>query len=243
MFMNRSVCAAMIAACVALLGGCSTTPESLAANDPFEPMNRAVYHFDQRVDRSVVVPLAGLYFLYLPAPVHHGLTNIFINLDMPVTFANDLLQLRPVAAARALGRFALNTTLGVGGLVDLATPAGIPYKPADFGQTLGRYGVPEGPFLVLPIIGPAPPRDLAGDGVDIAMHPLFWLPPAVPALQRALVSTAIHADAPFEEHATHIVLRQELERGSVDPYVTMRSIYRQLRDQDINGDQSVPMPK
>jgi phospholipid-binding lipoprotein MlaA len=246
--MNRSVSGAIVAACAVLLSGCAHSPESIAANDPFEPMNRAVYKFDQRVDRSVVVPLAGIYFYYLPPPVHHGIHNVFTNLDLPVTFANDVLQLRPVAAVSALSRFVLNSSLGLGGLVDLATPAGIPYKPSDFGETLGRYGVPEGPFLVLPIIGPDPPRDLAGDAVDVAMHPLFWLPPGAPFYEHALVSTAIHAGAPFEAHATHIVLRQELEKGSVDPYVTMRSIYRQLRDEDINGGvpdskSNPPMPK
>jgi len=110
---------------------------------------------------------------------------------------------------------------------------GIPYHRADFGQTLGKYGMPEGPFLVLPIVGPDPPRDLIGDSVDLFADPFLYLPTGAPLYERVSVSVGISMVSPFELHTRNIVLRRELEKGSVDPYVTMRSIYRQLRDEEI----------
>jgi len=233
--MRRFVGAAVLAACALLLTACANTPEAIAENDPFEPMNRAVYDFDKKFDKYVVLPVAWVYVYHTPERVHRGLHNFFINLDGPVTFVNDLLQGEVVNAGRTFARFTMNSTLGVGGLVDVATPAGIPFHASDFGQTLGRYGVPEGPFLVLPIIGPSPPRDLAGDSVDLVLDPLFYLPPKVSLLDHFAITAGIRTLSPFEVHARNMVLRQELEKGSVDPYVTMRSIYRQLREEEIRG--------
>jgi phospholipid-binding lipoprotein MlaA len=234
--MRRVLGAAMLAACATLLSGCvSASREAIAENDPLEPMNRAVYRFDERFDRNVVLPVAFVYVYYLPPAVHRGLNNFLRNLDLPVTFANQVLQGDIGYAGQTLARFTLNTTFGIGGFVDLATRADIPYRTADFGQTLGRYGVPEGPFLVLPIIGPDPPRDLVGDGVDVVINPFFYVPPSASLADHFALSAGQRVASPFEAHATNIVLRNELERGSVDPYVTMRSIYRQLRDQKIRG--------
>jgi len=229
----REAGAALLAVCALVLSACTTSPEAIAENDPLEPMNRAVYRFDERFDQYVVLPVAGLYVYHTPAPVHRGLHNFLINLDAPVTFVNDILQGEIVHAGQTFVRFTMNSTLGVGGLVDVATPAGIPFHASDFGQTLGRYGVPEGPFLVLPILGPDPPRDLAGDGVDLFLDPLFYVPPKASLLDRFALTAGLRTLSPFEVHARNIVLRQELEKGSVDPYVTMRSVYRQLRDEEI----------
>jgi phospholipid-binding lipoprotein MlaA len=217
-----------------ILGGCASTPEATAANDPFEPVNRATYRLDRLFDQYVVLTMAGVYMYYMPPPIRRGMHNVLINLDLPVTFTNDLLQGEFLDAGSSLGRFTLNSTIGLGGLVDVATPAGLPYEPADFGETLADYGVPEGPFLVLPLIGPDPPRDLAGDAVDLWIDPLFYLPSGAPLYERFAITAALRAGSPFEVHARNIVLRQELEKGSVDPYVTMRSVYRQLRQEEID---------
>ena len=218
-----------------ILGGCaSVTPESADANDPFEPMNRGFYAFDQQFDKYVVLPVAGIYIFYMPSPMRRGLHNVLTNFDLPVSFANDVLQGEFRDAGISLGRFTFNTTVGLGGLVDVATPAGLPFKPADFGQTLGRYGVGEGPFLVLPFIGPEPPRDLLGDAADLAIDPLFYLPPGAPLWEHFTLTLTLQVGSPFEVHARNIVLRQELSKGSVDSYITMRSIYRQLREEEIN---------
>lgn len=227
--------AAILLACAFLLSGCvSTSPEAIAANDPFEPANRVVYRFDERFDRYVVLPVAWFYMYRTPTPLRRGLHNVLINLNMPVTFANDVLQGEFAQAGTSLGRFVLNSTFGLGGLIDLGTQAGLRYRPADFGQTLGRYGVPEGPFLVLPIIGPDPPRDLFGDAVDLSMNPLTYLPPDAPLAERISVAAGVRMASPFEMHARNIFLRRQLERSSVDPYVTMRSVYRQLREEEIS---------
>jgi phospholipid-binding lipoprotein MlaA len=152
-----------------------------------------------------------------------------------ISICHDLLQGEFPEAGKSLVRLTLNSTFGLGGVVDVAKQAGLPYRPADFGQTLGVYGVSEGPFLVLPLIGPDPPRDLVGDVVDLGADPLLYLPPGEALYGRVLSAASLRTLSPFEEHARNIVLRQELEKGSVDPYVTMRSIYRQLRAEEING--------
>lgn len=227
---------ATLAAALALgIAGCAA-PRTLdyADNDPFEPANRVIYQFDQRFDRYVVLPVAGFYLFYLPQPIRNSVHNVFINFDLPVTFTNDVLQGEFGRAGKTLGRLALNTTAGLGGLVDVATPIGLDYMPADFGQTLGKWGVPEGPFLVLPIIGPDPPRDLLGDAADLSLDPLLYLPPAEAFQWRIGTAVLLRSASPFEEHARNMVLRQELEKGSVDPYATMRSVYRQLRRDEID---------
>jgi len=227
--------AAIVAICALMLSGCvSASPEATAANDPFEPANRAVYKFDQRFDKYVLLPVAGFYFYYMPRPMRRGLHNVLTNLELPATFANDVLQGEFSRAGTTLGRFTLNSTIGLGGFVDVATTIGLYYHHTDFGETLGRYGIPEGPFLVLPIIGPDPPRDLLGDAVDIALNPLFYVPPAAPLYEHALSAGAANGGATFETRIPHIVLRRELERGSVDSYATMRSTYRQVRAGDVD---------
>ncbi|HEY6579487.1 MAG TPA: VacJ family lipoprotein [Rhizomicrobium sp.] len=223
-------------ACAIGLAGCATpAPEALAANDPFEPMNRAVYQFDEKFDGAVLIPIAGLYIGNVPKPVRLGVHNVLSNAEEPVTIANDLLQLRFVRAARMAARMALNSTIGVGGFVDIAAKHGLAEQKADFGQTLSRYGVGQGPFLVLPIVGPEPPRELVGDCADLFIDPLTWLPAAWPLLDRVVVTEGVHIWEPYLTHARDMLLRHELEKGSLDPYATMRSVYRQIRTDEIDG--------
>ncbi len=233
--------AGAIVLAASILGGCASTPEALEANDPFEPVNRATYRFDKLFDQYVVLPIAWVYVFHTPPLMKRSLHNVLVNLDLPVTFANDVAQGEMLRAGSSLGRFTLNSTFGLGGLVDLATPAGLPYRPADFGETLADYGVPEGPFLVLPLIGPDPPRDLAGEAVDLWIDPLLYLPPGAPFYERFAIAATLQVGSAFEEHARNIVLSRELEKGSVDAYVTMRSVYRQLREDEIDG--GVPDPE
>jgi phospholipid-binding lipoprotein MlaA len=219
-----------------MLAGCTTTsPEAATANDPFEPMNRAVFRFDETFDKYVVLPVAGFYLQKLPTPIRKGLHNAVANLSLPVTFANDIFQGELSHAGETVGRFTVNSTVGLGGILDMATPAGLPAHSSDFGQTLARLGVKEGPFLVLPIIGPEPPRDLLGEMVDLALDPLTYLPTTWPLGDRIGIATGLHVANPFETHARNIFLRQELEKDSLDPYATMRSAYRQLRAREISG--------
>jgi phospholipid-binding lipoprotein MlaA len=235
----RGLTAIVIAMC-AVLGGCASTPESVAANDPLEPMNRAVFKVNEKFDRYIELPIAGFYIFYMPTPFRQGIDNFSDNLNMPIVFANDVLQGEVNRAAKSLGRFVVNTTLGMGGFVDAAARIGLPYRPTDFGTTLARYGVGEGPFLVLPIIGPEPPRDLVGDAVDLGGYPLTYLPMHAPVWARATAIVAVGAIGPLETNARNIFLRQELEKSSVDPYATMRSVYRQIRRSQIEGDDLPP---
>lgn len=223
---------------LALCGCATTSKESSAANDPLEPMNRAVYGFDEKFDKYVYLNVAGVYINYIPKSVRLGIHNVFSNAEEPVTVANDVLQLRLARAGRAAARMALNSTVGLGGVVDVAKRRGLPEQKADFGQTLSRYGVGEGPFLVLPIIGPEPPRDLVGDTADLFLDPITWIPDGWPLLDRLGVTADMQIWEPYITHARNMVLRTELQKGSVDPYATMRSVYRQIRNDEINGTSS-----
>jgi phospholipid-binding lipoprotein MlaA len=231
----RGLAAIVIAMCAAL-SACASTPESVQANDPLEPMNREVFKVNEKFDRYVELPIAGFYIFYMPVPFREGIDNFSDNLNMPIVFANDVLQGEVTRAVKSLGRFAVNTTLGMGGFVDAAARIGLPYHPTDFGLTLARYGVGEGPFLVLPIIGPEPPRDLIGDGVDLGGYPLTYIPPHLSIWARGTAIVAVGAIGPLETNARNIFLRQELEKSSLDPYATMRSVYRQIRRSQIETD-------
>ncbi|MGQ0384597.1 MAG: MlaA family lipoprotein [Gammaproteobacteria bacterium] len=143
---------------LALLAGCATTGAP-APGDPLEGWNRGVHRVNDAIDRGVLKPVAKAYRRGVPQPVRAGIGNLLSHLAFPVTIANDLLQGKFVATAQDLGRFALNSTLGLGGLLDPASEAGLPRNEEDFGQTLGRWGVPAGPYLMLPLLGPSTLRD------------------------------------------------------------------------------------
>lgn len=227
--------AAVVAMCGLLLAGCASTPESIAANDPLEPVNRSMFSFNEKFDHYVELPIAGFYLLWMPKPLSNGLNNFLTNLDMPVVFTNDILQGEVTRAGQAFGRFTVNSTLGLGGFLDVASRTDLPYHYADMGQTLHVYGVGDGPFLVLPIVGPDPPRDLGGDIFDLVIDPITYLPTGAPLYMRAGVTIGVRSASPFQTNARNVVLRQELQKSSLDPYVTMRSVYRQLRAAQIAG--------
>jgi phospholipid-binding lipoprotein MlaA len=230
---SRKVIALGFAAVVA---GCATPgPNGAADNDPFEPLNRAVFRFDEKFDKYVVLPVADIYIYHLPARVRESFHNVMANADLPVTFVNDVLQGKLDRAGVSLGRFAANTTVGLGGLFDVAANWGLPAHQSDFGQTLALWGVGEGPFLVLPVIGPEPPRDLLGDAVDVAMHPLAWEPEGLSMGERIGIVLGVGAADRFEHNARNIYLRQQLGTDSLDPYATMRSSFRQARAREIEG--------
>jgi phospholipid-binding lipoprotein MlaA len=232
----RGLAGLLIVASGLLLAGCATSEEpadqaqtSLAANDPFEPMNRTILGLDMQFDKAVLLPTAQVYVDVVPEPARDSVHNFLTNLDEPVTFANDLLQGDVKHAGETLGRFTMNTTVGIGGLFDVATLWGVPDRPQDFGLTLGKWGVGEGPYLVLPFFGPDPPRDAAGQLVDVFLDP----------------TTYIHIDGHIywsagREVAEAIDLRSRsideldsIERSSVDYYASLRSLYRQHRNSEI----------
>jgi len=165
-----------VALCVALLAGCAANPTKYPAspNDPLQGFNRGVYRFNDVLDRNVAKPVAKAYRSVTPQPVRTGIGNFIANLRMPGTLVNDLLQGKFRAALSDTGRLLLNTTMGIGGLFDVATRAGIDHNDEDFGQTLGKWGVPAGPYLVIPFLGPSDFRDAPARAVDAYSNPATY---------------------------------------------------------------------
>ena len=149
---------------VALLAGCAiATPRT---DDPLQKVNRKVYAFNDTLDKAVLRPAAVTYRAVTTPPVRRSVNNFFTNIQMPITVANDLLQARPSDALGNTGRFLINLTVGVGGIFDPASKLGLPLQPTDFGITLARWGVPDGDFLMLPLLGPSSVRDVWHYPVD-----------------------------------------------------------------------------
>jgi len=157
---------------------CSTTPAPQGSDeiyDPFESLNRNVYGFNESVDKAIVGPAARAYNNNVPKPARNGLSNFLSNANAPVVFANDILQAKPGRAAETLSRFIINTTVGLGGLFDVAGKSDLEGHTEDFGQTLGVWGVPMGPYVMTPLLGPSNLRDTVGGVVDMAFDPLTWV--------------------------------------------------------------------
>ncbi len=151
-----------------LAAGCaaSSNQEAAEANDPLEPMNRFFFDFNQHLDRRAALPAATFYAANVPNGFRRTFRNFFGNLGGPVAVVNDVLQGQFQNADKASARFLINSTIGIGGLFDVATDWGYPERDRDFGETLGTYGVPQGPYLVLPFRGPTAVRDFGGNYVD-----------------------------------------------------------------------------
>src|ERR1700733_2307530 len=217
----------------AALGGCTTTtnPDSLAQNDPYEPTNRDMFAFNQKLDKNFARPVAVFYNSTVPVQTRDRFHNMLENLDEPVTFANDVLQGEPVRATQTLGRVTFNTTLGIGGMFDIASKMGIPPHSEDFGQTLGVWGSGEGPYWVLPLVGPSPPRDSAGRVVDIFLDPLTYARfDGYHTLAYARAGLGV-----LDLRARNVDTIDQIERTSVDYYATQRSLYRQYRNNEIHN--------
>jgi phospholipid-binding lipoprotein MlaA len=224
---------------LALVAACATPPpaddpdavaEFEQMNDPLEPTNRAVFEFNDWLDVNFLHPTAVRYRRWIPAFIRDRITNLLANLKSPAVLANDLLQGNISRAGSTLGRFVLNTSFGVGGLMDVATPVGIRGHEADFGQTLAVWGVDEGFYLVLPLYGPSNPRDAFGLGAEGYADPLDyylghnrmeWV-----AMSRLVVSGLSKREA-------YLDTLDDVKRTSLDYYSAMRSLYRQRRDAQI----------
>jgi len=225
-----------VAALGAWVAGCSTSQEAIDQNDPLEPINREVFALNHSLDNKVALPVATFYHSVTPEPIREHLHYFLTNLHLPVTFANDMLQGNFERGGEAIGRFAANTTLGFVGVFDVATDWGMPYHQEDFGQTMGVYGVGEGPYLVLPLAGPAVPRDIAGGFVDHYLDPLGYIRYHRPFY----LSWARSALSFVDSRSQSINALREIERSSIDLYATTRSLYRQSRNAEIrNGEPDV----
>jgi len=221
--------------------GSAEAPADIAAlpgdtgepHDPLENTNRAMFERNQRFNRSVVYPVAKAYVNTVPEPVRNSVDNFTSNLGEPTTFANDLLQLRVGAAVTTLGRFTLNSTIGVGGLFDVASKHDLPEQSGDFGQTLYVLGVRKSPYLIVPLIGPTNLRDLVGTTIDIAATiPAGGLLPTRFATAVNNVSMAGTVTTPMTKLGEADQL-QQLEDTSIDPYTMLRSVVQQKRQAEL----------
>jgi len=167
----------------------------------------------------------------VPEAVRTGVHNVLDNLGSPVLLANDMMQAKPRRAGDTLMRFVINSTVGVAGVFDVASGWGYPGHDTDFGVTLALWGVPEGPFLFLPVLGPSNPRDATGFGVDIALDPLTWVGKG--ATVNALGYTRYGLTA-VDARARFIPDLDKIKDSALDPYATFRSLYRQHRDSQVS---------
>ena len=214
-----------------MLSGCSTpSAEALAQHDPWEATNRDVFAFDVWVEHHVAGPVDDGYRAVVPGPAREGVHNVTTNLHEPIVLANDVLQGDGKKTVRTLGRILINSTIGLGGLIDVASKIGIPYHDNDFGITLGKDNIAEGSYLVLPFAGPLPPRDLLGTGVDVAFDPLTW----TKFHGRDTWMVVRFGVGTLDAEASRIDAVETIERSSIDFYATTRNLYRQSRNAKIN---------
>lgn len=212
-------------------------PDETTPGDPLERTNRGFFKTQSSIDRRFFQPVAKAYQRVVPKPVRSGLRNIIRNLTEPIVFVNDLLQLRPGRALKTLGRFAINSTVGLGGAIDVAEKLDLPYRSNGFGTTLGRWGVGPGPYLYLPLIGPTTLRDLLAGQIDALTLPVgvgFPFNRLDYQLSRTVVST-------IDKRAEAEADLQALLSGAADPYATLRSVYLQSREAAIADARGKPL--
>jgi phospholipid-binding lipoprotein MlaA len=235
---------AILALAAPALAGCagSDNQEAAAANDPLEPMNRFFFDFNQKLDKHAALPAATFYTSTVPNPVRNGLHNFLANLSGPVSVANNVLQARVESAGTEAARFLINSTVGVAGIFDVATGWGLPDHTRDFGETMGVYGIGQGPYLVIPFSGPSAVRDLAGSYADGFLSPLYYL--HVQFTGKQYVGLVKSALGTVDNRANNIVTYRDIERNSVDFYATMRDYYRQRRERQVedNPVQTASLP-
>jgi phospholipid-binding lipoprotein MlaA len=202
--------------------------------DFLEPVNRPVFTANMAVDSAVMDPIARAYGWITPDPVKQGIRGVFSNLNRPVVFVNEVLQLAPRRAAKTLGRFVLNSTLGIGGLFDPAAELGWYEHEADFGQTLGKAGIGPGFYLVWPLLGPSTVRDTIGSAVDLFLRIDAWLLP----FSSQLILGGGYGITLREDRRDEL---EQLRRSSIDFYAAVRSAYLQDRERLVREARARPI--
>ncbi|NQV58535.1 MAG: VacJ family lipoprotein [Alphaproteobacteria bacterium] len=233
---------------LAALSGCATQPpaddkEAVAAfneaNDPFEPLNRYFFEVNRALDQFLLRPVAEIYRGTLPEGVRSSVRSVINNLETPGIFVQDVLQGETDRASDSLGRFLTNSFFGVGGLNDVAAgdnpknpDAGIPFHNEDLGQTFAVWGAGPGPYLMLPLIGPSNVRDGLGRALNFYTDPVNYV---VPNEHRTGFSLARSVVRGLDTRSRNIESFDEIERGAIDFYATVRSLYRQYRASEIGN--------
>lgn len=214
------------AALLALAVGCATVAHP-DPRDPLESYNRSMTKFNQAVDDAVFKPVATAYREVLPQPVRTGVGNFFDNLSDAWSFVNNLLQAKPEAALHSFWRVVINTTMGLGGVLDPATEMRLRRQREDFGQTLGRWGLPAGPYLVLPLLGPSSVRDTVGLPIDFYGQPLGHVNDV--SLRNSLWVTRF-----VDTRARLLQAGELLDAAALDSYTFTRDAYLQKRHNDVH---------
>ena len=218
---KHTLAATLIAASIALSACTSIPPEQRAANDPWEPMNRTLYQVNTSIDKATTKPLARGYQKIVPSPIRTGVSNFFRNLTTPRSALNNFLQGKPKQGFSEIGRFIFNSSLGVGGLFDIASAGGMEEFPEDFGQTAAVWGVPDGPYIMLPFLGPRTLRDAILMPLDTLSHP-------VTHYENTSVRDKLRVLQIIDLRHNLLTAEKFLE-DSEDPYVTLRESYLQNR--------------
>lgn len=225
-----------------VLANCASAPENdpeaLAEyntiNDPIEPTNRSVFEFNLFLDRALFRPVTALYRTIAPETLREYIHNFLQNLRTPVILANDLLQGEPARGGDTTMRFLINSTIGVLGFGDPATSMGFEQHDEDFGQTLAVWGAGEGPYLMVPIFGPSNPRDVVGKVVDFFLDPINWWA-GKEGLDSVLWGRTVMSGIDTRDQLWDVL--DDLEKSSIDFYASIRSLYRQRRNDEItNGE-------
>ena len=202
-------------------------------NDPLQRLNRTVFRFNDGLTTYALRPIAYRYAIIVPRPVRTGISNFFDNIQFPVRFANSVLQGKLTRSAQEVGKFVFNSTFGVGGLIRVSDHvSGLANVPAeDFGQTLGVWGFPPGPYIVIPVLGPSDCRDLAGFAGDYVMSPLNWYTLGIihyefigNAVGIALTGTRFVNALPKS-----VETYDQMKSAAVDPYIAVRDAYLSYR--------------
>ncbi len=222
-----------------VVGACATKPPASDAeatqefnqtNDPLEPTNRFFYRVDNTLERYTIRPVAQGYVYAVPGPVRTGLHNVLANLTSPVLFADDVTQANPRRAGDTFMRFVINSTVGGLGVFDVAKGWGYAAHDTDFGVTLALWGVPAGPFLYLPLLGPSSVRGAAGTAADVALDPFTYVPRGYGLLT---LNWARYGLGTVDKYARYMNDLDHVRAGALDPYATFRSLYRQNLESEI----------
>ncbi|KAA3629990.1 MAG: VacJ family lipoprotein [Proteobacteria bacterium] len=214
----------VIALSVLIASGCASLPGERDPKDPFESFNRSMYKFNDALDRAVLKPVAEGYVAITPDPVNKGVTNIFSNLEDVWVTANDVLQFKFGQALSDLWRLVINSTFGIYGIFDVATPLGLNKHHEDFGQTLGHWGVGPGPYLVWPVLGPSTIRDTTGDVVEASQ----WRAFEEVSDSTAGENTLFILDT-IDTRADLLGASRVMSKVALDPYIFLRESYLQKR--------------
>jgi phospholipid-binding lipoprotein MlaA len=234
------------AAVLCVLSGCATrssgAPRAAAVgenDDPLQPVNRKIFTFNEFIDRILLRPVAKAYIEFVPQGVRRSIHDALANAKQPIVMLNEALEGNPRRFGISLKRFAVNTTIGMGGLVDVASRWHIPDEKADFGETLYRWGVSSGPYLVLPVLGPSNPRDAIGMAVDSYIDPLTFFANAK-GLQEVEVPRLVTDGV--DRRAEVLPELDDLRKNALDFYAELRSLSQQQRAAQLDRG-AAPTPK